>query len=143
MKIVMVSGYFNPIHIGHIDYLVAARALGDSLFVIINSDHQVGIKGSVPFMPEDERMAIVNALRCVDGVALAVDTDGTCCATIRQLHSVWKDPDAQFIWANGGDRTKDNMPEDAVCAELGIEVAFGVGGQKVQSSSALIAAARA
>ena len=89
-KVVVVSGYFNPIHSGHLDYLEQAKKLGDYLVVIVNSDKQVEMKGSDPFMNELERLRIVRALRCVDKAVVAIDEDGTVCQSIRkeyyQLH---------------------------------------------------------
>ncbi len=128
--VVAVSGYFNPLHIGHIRHLKEAKKLGTELVVIVNSDYQVKLKGSVPFMPEKERMEIVAALKPVDKVVLAVDQDGSVCKSLELIK-----PD---IFAKGGDRTKDNIPEVPVCEKLGIEMIFNVGGGKVQSSSWLI-----
>lgn len=136
-KLVICSGYFNPIHRGHVDYLVQAKSLGHSLLVIVNSDRQVQIKGSKPFMDERERVYIVNALHCVDDVWVSVDTDSSVCETIRDIHSkfgLFYD----IVFANGGDRKDDNIPEYKLCEELGIEMVFSVGGGKTQSSSDLI-----
>ena len=130
--VVAVSGYFNPLHVGHIRYLKAAKKLGTKLIVIANSDAQVKLKGSVPFMPENERMEIVKALKPVDEVVLSVDQDGSVCKSLELIK-----PD---IFAKGGDRTRDNIPEVPVCEKLGIEMIFNVGGGKVQSSSWLIKA---
>ena len=85
MKIIAASGYFNPLHKGHVEYLEKAKSLGDKLVVIVNSDHQRKLKGSKEFMDQNERIAIVKALRCVDEVILSVDIDSTVCETLRML----------------------------------------------------------
>jgi len=128
--VVATSGYFNPLHIGHLRCLQAAKKLGTKLVVIVNSDEQVKVKGSVTFMPEKERMEIVKALKSVDEVVLSVDKDLTVCKSLEKVK-----PD---IFAKGGDRTLGNIPEVPVCEKLGIKMVFGVGGGKIQSSSWLI-----
>lgn len=129
MKIVAASGYFNPLHIGHVEYLQRAKLLGDRLIVIINNDHQRALKGSKEFMNEVERLEIVRALRCVDGVMLSIDSDTTVCESLKQLKP--------NIFAKGGDRFSTEIPEAKVCKELGIEMVDGLG-NKVQSSSWLL-----
>jgi len=128
---VAVSGYFNPVHLGHLRMIEEAKKLGDVLIAIVNNDRQVKLKGSVPFMNERERMMIVKSFKAVDKVVLSIDKDRTVCKTLARIK-----PD---IFANGGDRasTKD-IPEAKVCRRLGIKMAFGVGGKKTTSSSALI-----
>lgn len=130
-KIIKVacSGYFNPIHKGHVEYLEKAKELGDYLVVIVNSDKQRALKCSKEFMHEDERMQIVAALRCVDEVILSIDEDTTVCNTLRLVKP--------HIFAKGGDRTIDEIPEKKVCDELGIQMVDGLG-EKVQSSSWLL-----
>lgn len=129
MRKVAASGYFNPLHKGHVEYLERAKELGDYLIVIVNSDHQRALKGSKKFMNEEERMSIVAALRCVDEVILSIDKDGTVCDTLRLIN-----PD---IFAKGGDRFASEIPEAKVCQELGIKMIDGLG-DKVQSSSWLL-----
>lgn len=131
-KIVCVSGYFNPLHIGHIALFKEARALGDYLVVTVNNDNQVKIKGSVPFMKEEERAEIIRNLKMVDEVVISIDDDKTVCRTLEMVN-----PD---IFANGGDRKNpDDVPEKVVCDRLEIEMVFGVGGnEKQQASSVLI-----
>jgi len=137
--LVICSGYFNPIHKGHIEYFQEARKLGDKLFVIVNSDLQVKIKGSHPFMQEDERLEIVKNIKSVDYAAVSIDKDASVCDTIKIVHSIMSQCNIRkFIFANGGDRKKDDIPEYDICNELNIEMAFNVGGGKVQSSSTLI-----
>ncbi|MBT4935410.1 HAD-IIB family hydrolase [Candidatus Woesearchaeota archaeon] len=128
---VAVSGYFNPIHHGHIGLFKEAKKLGDKLCVIINSDMQVSIKGSQKFMDENERKAIVESIRYVDEAIISIDEDGTQCKTLEMIK-----PD---IFANGGDRKNpDDIPESTVCTQHGIEMIFGIGGGKMQSSSWLL-----
>ena len=129
---VCASGYFDPLHVGHLEYLEKAAAHGP-LIVIVNSDAQAIMKKGKPFMPAAERMRIVNALRCVDAVIEARDTDGSVCETLRMLKPRY--------FAKGGDRFSGNIPELAVCNELGIKLIDGLG-NKIQSSSSLIAGAK-
>ncbi len=129
MKIVAASGYFNPLHKGHVEYLEKAKSLGDKLVVIVNSDHQRALKGSKEFMSQEERMIIVKALRCVDEVILSVDTDATVCESLRLVKP--------HIFAKGGDRFASEIPEAKVCDELGITMVDGLG-NKIQSSSWLL-----
>lgn len=126
---VAASGYFNPLHKGHVEYLQRARALGDYLVVIVNSDLQRAIKNSKTFMDEQERMFIVGALKCVDEVFLSIDEDATVC---RSLEAV-----SPNIFAKGGDRFAEEIPEAEICRRLGIQMIDGLGG-KVQSSSWLL-----
>ena len=139
-RVVIVSGYFNPIHSGHIDYLESAKEIGDYLIVIVNNDKQVELKGSVPFMDEEERVKIVSSLRCVDRAVVSIDDDPTVCQSIKkEYHRLQDDP--FFIgmaFANGGDRKKGGVPEDVLEEELGINMIYNVGGKKTQSSSRLI-----
>jgi cytidyltransferase-like protein len=133
-KVVAVSGYFNPIHKGHIELFREARKLGDKLVVIINNDDQVKMKGSKAFMEEQERKAIIEAIRHVDEVVISIDKeDGTQRKTIEMLKP--------HIFANGGDRRNEgDIPEAEICRKYGIQMVFNVGGNKVQSSSWLLAA---
>lgn len=130
-----MSGGFDPIHPGHTRMLEAAKKLGDELVVILNNDHWLRKKKGVAFMNEAERKEVIESLRAVDRVVIsshpAHPSDMSVCAELRKLR-----PD---IFANGGDRVKTNIPEVAVCEELGIRMAFNVGkGGKVQSSSWLL-----
>ncbi len=125
-----VSGFFDPLHLGHLRYIEAAAKLGN-LLVILNSDEQVIAKKGYVFMPYDERKAIIRHLKGVKEVFGCVDKDGSVCRTLKMAH-----PD---IFAKGGDRTADNIPEAKICEELKIKMVFGVGGSdKPQSSSRLI-----
>jgi len=128
--IVAVSGYFNPIHKGHIEMFEAASLLGDKLVVILNNDEQVKVKGSVPFMDVNGRAAIVEAIGCVDEVVVSLDTDKSVCKTLEHI--------APNIFANGGDRKLEEIPENEVCRKLEIEMVFNVGEGKPESSSNLL-----
>lgn len=128
--IVCASGYFNPIHYGHIEYLEKSKQLGDKLIVIVNSDKQSHLKKGTSFMPENERLKIVRSLRCVDAAILSVDEDRTVCKTLSHLH-----PD---IFTNGGDQNNDTIPEKDICEKMGTKLVDNLG-EKIQSSSWLLA----
>ncbi len=128
-KIVATSGYWNPLHVGHLDLLQRARALGDFLVVIVNTDLQVALKGSKTFMTQEDRLTIIRGLSCVDMAVLAVDEDGTVCKTLSMLRP--------HIFAKGGDRFWGNVPENTICEQLGIKIVDGLG-DKIRASSELI-----
>ena len=135
-KAVIVSGYFNPIHKGHLEYFSSAKALGDALFVIVNSDHQRALKGSREFQDEDERLIIVSSIKGVDKAILSIDKDRTVCATLKMIAEQYsKEYDLAF--ANGGDQNNDTIPEGPVCKENNITLIDGLG-DKIQSSSWLL-----
>lgn len=137
MRTVVCSGYYNPLHAGHIEYLRAASELGDRLVVIVNNDRQVDLKGTVPFMDEDARLEVVAALRWVDDAQLSIDEDLTVCESLRECyHEAQGEPNLSMIFANGGD--VDEVREAGVCMELGIEIVKNVGGEKIESSSDLL-----
>jgi cytidyltransferase-like protein len=136
MRIVVVSGYFNPLHKGHIEYFNKSKEHGDKLYVIVNNDKQRELKGSKEFQDEDERMFIIQSLKMVDRVFLSIDTDRTVCQTISTIHSL-EDSSDELFFANGGDQINDTIPERQVCDWLGIKLIDGMGG-KIQSSSWLI-----
>lgn len=138
IKVVAVSGGFDPVHIGHVRLFNEAKKLGDKLVVILNNDNWIQLKKGRPFMPEEERKEVIEAFDAVDEVILTSHTPGTSdysiCEDLRQIRP--------HVFANGGDRKDDNIPEYKVCEELGIEMIFNVGeGGKVQSSSWLTKAA--
>lgn len=135
-KAVIVSGYFNPLHKGHIEYFNHAKAAGDELIVIVNNDHQRALKGSKEFQLEDERMFIVSNIKSVDRVYLSIDQDRTVCQSIRKVHQELSDS-YHLAFANGGDQNNQSIPEAPVCMELGIELLDGLG-EKIQSSSWLL-----
>lgn len=136
----IVSGYFNPIHVGHLRMMEAARAMTGRLIVIVNNDTQQMLKKGRIILPLDDRMEVVRALRVTDEAIAAVDEDPTVKRTLRVIRE--RHPDAWLIFANGGDRSSaGHISEAQVCEELGIELAFGVGGEdKADSSSRIIAA---
>ncbi len=136
-KVVITSGYFNPIHVGHLNLIRDAKALGDMLVVIVNSDAQVKVKGSVPFMPEGERLQIIKDIKHVDEVFLSIDVDGSIAESLKAVARKYP---GELIFAKGGDRNFDNLPEGEkqACRDFNIAVVNNVGGGKVQSSSWLI-----
>jgi len=137
MKIVLVTGGFDPIHSGHIEYFKAARELGDKLIVGLNSDEWLTRKKGQPFMPWIERATIVSALHIVDRVINFDDTDGTANDAIRKAKEIF--PNHEIIFANGGDRTKDNIPEMELLNQyLNLKFVFGVGGEDKKNSSSWI-----
>ena len=130
MKTVAVSGYFDPLHIGHLQYLKMASGLGDRLVVILNNEKQTMLKrGTKPFMPAEDRKEILEELKCVDEVFISIDEDESVC---RSLEFIIPD-----IFAKGGDRNIDNILEADICKEFGIKIIDGIG-SKIQSSSELI-----
>lgn len=135
-KAVIVSGYFNPIHKGHIEYFQNAKSNGDELFVIVNSDYQRLLKGSKEFQDENERLFIVENLKLVDKCILSIDRDRTVVESLKKIHFQFEN-EYVFSFANGGDQNNDTIPERAICEELGIELIDGLGG-KIQSSSWLL-----
>ena len=132
----IVSGYFNPIHKGHLEYFNNAKALADELFVIVNNDHQRALKGSKEFQNEEERMIIVSNIKAVDHAILSVDEDRTVCATLRKISEEYGE-EFELAFANGGDQNNDTIPERSVCDEVGIALIDGLG-DKIQSSSWLL-----
>jgi len=133
MKIVIVTGGFDPIHSGHIEYFKAARALGDVLIVGINSDEWLIRKKGRPFMPWPERNTIVSNLDPVDATLRFDDSDGSAVDAIRKVKQLY--PDHKIIFANGGDRTANNIPEMVFDD---VEFVFGVGGEDKKNSSSWI-----
>ena len=125
---VAVSGYFDPIHVGHLDYLELAKKLGDKLIVIVNNNHQCILKKGKPFMDELDRMRIVKSLDIVDEVFLSVDSDKSVCKSLEEIK-----PD---IFANGGDRFESDSPESGICKKFKIKMVDGLG-KKIRSSSSL------
>ena len=130
-KIVCVSGYFDPIHVGHLEYFKNAKKLGDKLLVIVNNDEQATLKKGKPFMPVDERIILINELECVDIVVKSIDTDRAVCQTLATL-----EPKPTYF-CNGGDQFNDIIPEAEICNQRGIILSDGLG-EKIQSSSWLI-----
>ena len=132
-KVVAVSGGFDPVHVGHVRMIAAAAKLGD-VIIIANSDEWLVRKKGYMFMPYEERQEILYNFKGVIDVVEASDDDDSVCKTLERIK-----PD---IFANGGDRKNDNVPEVALCNELGIELVWNIGGDKIQSSSELVANSR-
>ena len=135
-KAIIVSGYFNPIHKGHIEYFKNAKSCGDELFVIVNNDKQRALKGSKEFQTQEERVFIVENIKATNKVFLAIDDERTVCQTIKNIFDNHNN-EYEFAFANGGDQNNNSIPEVSVCEELGIELIDGLG-DKVQSSSWLL-----
>jgi D-beta-D-heptose 7-phosphate kinase/D-beta-D-heptose 1-phosphate adenosyltransferase len=135
-KMVIVSGYFNPLHKGHLELFHRAKGYGHKLFVIVNSDYQRELKGSKEFQDEMERLMIIRNLRVVDYSMISIDKDKTQCATLKYLSDIYGG-EYKLAFANGGDQNNDTIPERPICEELGIELIDGLGG-KIQSSSWLL-----
>lgn len=135
-KAIIVSGYFNPIHKGHLEYFNNAKALADELFVIVNSDHQRALKGSKEFQKEDERLFIVQNIKAVDKAFISIDQDRTVCASIADIFHKYNH-EYELGFANGGDQNNNSIPEVPICQELGIQLIDGLG-DKIQSSSWLL-----
>jgi D-beta-D-heptose 7-phosphate kinase/D-beta-D-heptose 1-phosphate adenosyltransferase len=135
MKIVLCTGGYDPVHSGHLSYFEAARALGDRLIVGLNSDAWLTRKKGRPFMPLSERLAVIGNLRCVDEVVVYNDDDGSSSDAIRVVRGRY--PTADIVFANGGDRTQDNIPEMSV-QDPRLTFEFGVGGFDKRNSSSWI-----
>ncbi len=133
-QIVCVSGFFNPLHVGHVRLFQAAKALGTKLVVVLNNDVQAIKKKGGIIINQDDRKELIEALWCVDECVIAVDKDETVCETLRLVKP--------NIFANGGDRVSENVPEVDVCKELGIKMVWNVGGGKHDSSTDIIKRAK-
>lgn len=130
--VVVTAGGFDPLHYGHVRHILKSRELGDYLIVIVNRDEDMIRKKGYCFMPFDQRMEIVGAIRGVDEVFGCIDDDGTVTKSLDYLRP--------NILAKGGDRILDNMPISEIdkCREINCEIVYGVGGDKIQSSSKLV-----
>ena len=128
MKTVAISGYFDPIHVGHLEYIELSKRMGDYLVVIVNNNHQCKLKKGKHFMHESDRIKIVESIKGVDEVFLSIDSDKTVCKSLEKIK-----PD---IFTNGGDRHNQEIPESIVCKKYGIELLDGMG-KKIRSSSDL------
>ena len=135
-KAIIVSGYFNPLHKGHIELFHNAKQFGEYLIIIVNNDYQRVLKGSKEFMSENERLLIINELRITDTAILSIDEDRTVCKTLQKIHNDYADK-FHLSFANGGDQSVDIIPEKKICDELGINLIDGLG-DKIQSSSWLL-----
>lgn len=136
-KAVIVSGYFNPIHKGHLELLRKANEFSDDYVIaIVNSDLQRELKGSKEFQDENERLEIVSSIRYVGVAMISKDLDRTQIETIKHVHNEYGQ-DWELYFANGGDQNNDSIPESEVCNKLGIKLLDGLG-DKIQSSSWLL-----
>jgi cytidyltransferase-like protein len=137
MRIVFISGYFNPLHGGHLDLIEESAALGDKLIVIINNDKQQILKKGKIILDEQNRIRLMKALRLVDEVVLSIDEDPPVIKTVERIAKTH--PDDELIFAQGGDRDSDKVnPELEVCRKYGIKVVYGVGGTEKADSSTRI-----
>lgn len=140
LKVSVVSGYFNPLHVGHLRMMRDAKRLGDILVVIVNNDEQQVLKKGRVIIPEQHRCEIVSSIKFVDRTVLSIDLDGSVRSTLASLRKEY--PDDTLIFANGGDRQDaGSIAESEVCRGLGIEIKFGIGGHyKADASSRIIEA---
>ncbi len=137
MKTVIVSGFFNPLHGGHLDMIEAAAALGDRLFIIVNNDVQQVMKKDKIILDEQNRLRLIEALRFTDEAMIALDNDPTVVKSLQAIAQMY--PDDELVFANGGDRDNEKVvPEATVCHEYGIEMLFSVGGDDKADSSTRI-----
>jgi|TARA_B100001059_G_C17517683_1_gene419126 cytidyltransferase-like protein len=135
-KAIIVSGYFNPLHKGHLELFEKAKVNGDELWVIVNSDYQRKLKGSKEFMEEDERLTIIKAIRLVNKALVSIDKDKTQRETLSYLAKKYISK-YDLFFANGGDQNNKSIPELGVCKDIGIGLIEGLG-NKIQSSSWLL-----
>lgn len=135
-KLIIVSGYFNPLHKGHLELFEKAKEVGDLLCVIVNNDKQREMKGSEFFMDEEERIKIIRALSVVDMAWISVDEDSTQKATLKLMVDKFYGS-MKLAFANGGDQNNDTIPEADICRMFDIELIDGLG-DKIQSSSWLL-----
>lgn len=128
-RIIVASGYMDPLTVGHVEYLERSKALGGKLVVIVNTDEQAKLKKGFSFMKQEERMKIVKSLKCVDDVVLSIDTDKTVRKTLEMIKP--------SLFAKGGDTNCSNIPEKEICDRLNIQIVDGMG-DKIQSSRWLL-----
>ncbi len=126
MTKVAISGYFDPLHVGHLEYIKLAKKLGDKLIVIVNNDAQCKIKKGRSFMNQEDRLEIIKSIMWVNDAILSVDSDGTVCKSLALIKP--------NVFANGGDRHNKEIPESDICRKLGIKIIDGLG-KKIRSSS--------
>lgn len=132
----VVSGGFDPLHSGHINYIYQARKIFKSpVIVLLNSDEWLIRKKGAYFMPYTERMTVLASLKPVMGVYRFNDDDNTCIDGLALLNGMFSN---RLVFCKGGDRTADNTPEQDFCKMMGIHMQFGVGGGKTQASSDLL-----
>ena len=137
-SVIIMSGGFDPVHKGHLRMFREASWLGHQVIVGLNSDDWLSRKKGKPFMDFKERKEILEGFKYINQVLAFDDKDETANDIIKQICSLYRNFDVNIYFANGGDRTSDNVPEMKVCDELGVEMIWGIGGGKIQSSSWLI-----
>ena len=135
-KAIIVSGYFNPLHKGHLDLFEKAKEIGDLLIVIVNNDNQRKMKGSKFFQDEEERIRIIRSLSIVDMAWISIDKDSTQNATLKVMVDKFYGS-VKLAFANGGDQNNETIPEANICKQFDIELIDGLG-DKIQSSSWLL-----
>ena len=135
-KAIIVSGYFNPIHKGHIEYFQMSKRIGDVLIVIVNNDFQRELKKSKEFMKQDERIIIVSNIKSVDKVYLSIDKDKSVKKTLEKIHNELSF-NYNLFFTNGGDQNNESIPEKEICDKLNIKLIDNMG-DKIQSSSWLL-----
>lgn len=135
-KAIIVSGYFNPLHKGHLDLFEKAKEIGDLLIVIVNNDNQRKMKGSKFFQDEEERIRIIRSLSIVDMAWISIDKDSTQNATLKVMVDKFYGS-VKLAFANGGDQNNETIPEADICKQFDIELIDGLG-DKIQSSSWLL-----
>jgi cytidyltransferase-like protein len=137
MKIIIESGFFNPLHAGHLDMIEAGAALGDKLIVIVNNDEQQLLKKGKIILTAENRARLIGALRAVDEVVISIDTDPTAIRTLESIAARY--PNDELVFANGGDRDSEKaIPEGDVCRKHNIQLLFGIGGTDKADSSTRI-----
>ena len=138
MKLAIVSGGFDPVHVGHIELFEKAKGMADDLLVIVNDDAFLERKKGKPFMPLTERLKVVESLKPVTMVVESSDEDDTVCNTLQWIRALYKSKYKHMMFCNGGDRTgKGETPEHITCEQIGITPVYGLG-EKIQSSSWLL-----
>jgi cytidyltransferase-like protein len=137
MKVVITSGYFDPLHVGHIEYLEMAKKLGDLHICIVNSDNSCVLKKGKAFMPEEDRRRIVGALKSVDIAVRQIDQDHTVRETLKTIADVLNGNINELIFAKGGDRFATEIPEGPICDQYKITMVDGLG-EKIRSSSEIV-----
>jgi D-beta-D-heptose 7-phosphate kinase/D-beta-D-heptose 1-phosphate adenosyltransferase len=133
-KIIITSGYFDPIHVGHIECLKLSKEIGGKLIVILNNDIQCILKKGKAFMPQEERRTILESIKYIDEVFLSIDKDRSVCESLKAIAK--KYPNHEIIFTKGGDRFSSEIPEAKICKDQGIKIIDSLG-KKIQSSSYL------